>query len=70
MKNSIEIEIPDTPENRKAWEQLRKETLEGELVMYGKVGDNYIPIANFSRHPQCPKELFDRFINKIVQCEL
>ena len=68
MKN-IEMDIPATPENQKAFEELKKMATEGEMVLYGKVDGEYFPIANLSRHPACPQNVFDNFLSKLVQCE-
>ena len=64
----ISFEIPDTPENRKAMEEMKKEFMDGPCTLYGEDERGQVfPVMNITKHPDCPEgwyeDMLKRFLN-------
>lgn len=67
MTNEISFEIPNTPENVRAFEELRKESEKYPFTLYAEDGSgNIVPIADITKHPDCPSELFQAFLQSML----
>ena len=57
------FEIPVTPGLRKTVELLLRDAEDAPLVLYGKdIFGKMHPIANITKHPECPEGWFDIII--------
>lgn len=67
MEHVLSFEIPQTPENEKAFEQLKQMSLDAPTTLYADYDDKGVkPICNIQRHPDCPKEIYEAFIKSIL----
>ena len=64
---NMTFDIPQTPENLAALEQLRAEIASTPLTIYAGVDaeGNPVPVANISKHPDCPEGLYEKVLDKI-----
>ena len=68
MGNTMSFEIPNTPENKKAFEELKKKFDGDPCTLYGvnKKGEAF-PVMNITKHPDCPEgwyeDMMRRFLN-------
>lgn len=63
--NDITFEIPNTPENRAAFDELRKQCQEGTIYCKMKDG-TLVPVMNVTKHPDCPDDLYHETLKKIL----
>lgn len=67
MTNEITFEIKNTPENRAAFEELRKQIYDGTLSIYAPMEDGtLVPIMDVKKHPGCPDGLYIEMLKKIA----
>jgi len=63
----ISFELPDTPENRKAMEELRKEFEDGPCTLYGEDAEgNMHPVMNITKHPDCPEGWYEYMLKRFL----
>lgn len=67
MTDELSFNIPATPENKKAMEELRKQFMDAPCTLYGtdKNGD-IIAIMNIEKHPDCPEGWYDMMLEHIL----
>ena len=66
--NELSFDIPATPENKKAMEELKKLSADYPMTVYGDYdGTEPKPIANIERHPDCPVDVYNAFINSLLR---
>lgn len=67
MEN-ISFTIPNTPDNRKAIEELVKQAEKQPYTLYVEdSAGNVIPVADITKHPDCPPGLYDEIIRKLIE---
>ena len=65
--SEITFEIPQTPENLRAMEQLKKQFFDAPCTLYAEYKDgNIFPVANISKHPDCPDGLYENMIKRFT----
>lgn len=58
MTNEISFDIPNTPENKAAFEELMA-TDGVETIYIEKQNGELFPVARAERHPDCPKVIYE-----------
>ena len=62
-EQTMTFEIPVTPGLRKTVEIPLRDAEDAPIVMYGEdILGNIHPVANITKHPECPEGWFDKFI--------
>lgn len=65
--DNLSFNIPDTPENRKAFEELKKESEKELFTLYGENAQGEVfPVANFTKHPDCPDGWFEHTLKTLL----
>lgn len=65
--SSFSFEIPATPDNKEALRKLRDMCMGGEATLYVESVDGSVrPVANISRHPECPVPVYEAFVRRLV----
>lgn len=67
MEN-ISFTIPNTPDNRKAINELVKQAENHSYTLYveDSAGD-VIPVADITKHPDCPLGLYYEILRKLIE---
>jgi hypothetical protein len=64
----ISFELPDTPENRKASEELKRQLFdEGAVTLYAEDAKGRIhPVMNITKHPDCPDGWYEYMLKRFL----
>lgn len=69
--SEISFEIPKTPENVRAMEQLKQQFFDAPCALYAEDKDgNLFPVANISKHPDCPEGWYEKMIKRLTDLRL
>ncbi len=65
----LEFNIPATPENKAAFEELKKLGDTFPLTVYVGVDSTQpVPVMNISKHPDCPNDdLYEELLKRIIE---
>lgn len=67
MIDELSFEIPDTPENKAAFEELKKQIADTPATLYAEDKDgNVFPVMNVTRHPDCPDGWYDEILKRFL----
>lgn len=65
--DELSFEIPNTPENKAAMEELKKQCSEMPGTIYGQDGNgNMFPIMNITKHPDCPDGWYEAMVRRFL----
>ena len=67
--SNISFDIPNTPQNQAAFEELRRLSENEPATIYADYDDSgeTKPICNVERHPDCPVEIYNAFLKSLLQ---
>lgn len=69
--SEISFEIPKTPENVRAMEQLKQRFFTETCTLYAQDEDgNTFPVMNISKHPDCPAGWYEEIIKRLTDLRL
>lgn len=67
MIDELNFDIPATPENKKAFDELKKHWLDTPCTLYGTYENGDIfPIMNIEKHPDCPEGWYEMMLKRFL----
>ena len=56
----VTFDIPQTPENLAAMEEIKHQAASGSFTIYRTSGDGkkLLPVAKITKHPDCPDDVY------------
>ena len=65
--SELNFEIPNTPENVRAAEQLKQQFSDAPCTLYGiDEKGNAFPVMNVVKHPDCPDGWYEAVIKRFL----